>query len=118
MWHGASGGVAAYEKICRTGFINNLALLNIGWHGRGIYFTHFAPYADYYFLCGGHKPENITLQGEHSNAYLLTGRTRRRQTAHQPRLLSSSDSSSLRDSIESIAAPRPSEARNTRSGTS
>jgi hypothetical protein len=65
VWHGPSGGVKAIDTICRTGFVN-LATLNTGWHGRGLYFTHWAQYADYYFLCGGHRPENLTAQGEHA----------------------------------------------------
>jgi hypothetical protein len=65
VWHGTSGGVSAMENICRTGFAD-LSKLNVGWHGRGMYFTHYAPYADYYFLCGGHRPENLTPEGEHA----------------------------------------------------
>jgi hypothetical protein len=55
VWHGTSGGVGAMENICGTGFAE-----------RGMYFTHYAPYADYYFLCGGHRPENLTPEGEHA----------------------------------------------------
>jgi hypothetical protein len=59
VWHGTSGGVSAMENICRTGFAD-LSKLNL------MYFTHYAPYADYYFLCGGHRPENLTPEGEHA----------------------------------------------------
>ncbi len=66
VWHGTSGGVSAMENICRTGFADLSSKLNVGWHGRGMYFTLYAPYADYYFLCGGHRPENLTPEGEHA----------------------------------------------------
>ena len=60
----------------------------------------------------------VTLKSKHPNSDRVAGRAGRRHRAHQPRLLRSSDSSSFRDSIESIAAPSPAEARRTRSGTS
>jgi hypothetical protein len=49
-WHGAQPDVL--RNICRTGFLS-FSTLNDGWHGRGIYLTHYPAYADFYVRVRG-----------------------------------------------------------------